>query len=113
MEREILEKTYYDICDIYRISEEEDEDGITNEKREKIAENIKCSLSQKTKNALIVTNTQNNLKSTHTLFLSDIYEIKESDIIYIKNKDIYLRAGEIFTYPKSHTEIAVETIKRG
>ena len=111
-EREILESTYYDNCDIYRILEKEDEDGVTKQEKTLIYDNEKCSLSQKSNNILTVTNTYNDLKTSHMLFLSDECKIKSADIIHIKNKGIYLKAGEVFTYPNSHSEVAVETVNK-
>lgn len=111
-EREILESTYYDTSDVYRIEELEDEDGVTKQERTLIYQDIKCSFSKRSNNVITVTDSYNDIKSSHTLFLSDEYEIKTSDIIYIKNKNIYLRAGEVFIYQNSHSEVTVEIVNK-
>ena len=98
-ERLILSKMYFDIADIYRISQVEDNDGLMKQSRQKVYEDIKCSLSQKTISSL------NQDTNTNILFVSDEIDIKPSDIVYIKNKNEYYKAGEFFVYPASHSEI--------
>lgn len=104
-ERSILSKMYFDKADIYRITEVEDEYGITRQSRQKVYESIKCSLSQKTISSLNPDTNTNTLAIKHMLFVSDEVEIKPSDIVYVKNKNEYFKAGECFVYPASHSEI--------
>ena len=104
-ERLILSKMYFDIADIYRISQVEDNDGLMKQSRQKVYEDIKCSLSQKTISSLNQDTNTNTLTMKHILFVSDEIDIKPSDIVYVKNKNEYFKAGECFVYPDSHSEI--------
>lgn len=104
-ERLILSKMYFDVADIYRISQVEDNDGLMKQSRQKIYEDIKCSLSQKNISSLNQDTNTNVLTMKHMLFVSDEIDIKPSDIIHIKNKNEYFKAGECFVYPVSHSEI--------
>ena len=108
-ERLILSKMYFDKADIYRISDIEDDDGITRQSRQKVYEDIKCSLSQKTMSSLNPDTNTNTLTMKHMLFVSDEIEIKPSYIVHILNKNQYFKVGECFVYPMSHSE-AILTI---
>ncbi len=104
-ERLILSKMYFDVADIYRISQVEDNDGLMKQSRQKIYEDIKCSLSKKTISSLNPDTNTNTLIMKHMLFVSDEIDIKPSDIVYVKNKNEYFKAGEGLIYPASHSEI--------
>ena len=104
-ERLILSKMYFDIADVYRISQLEDKDGLMKQSRQKVYEDIKCSLSKKTISSLNQDTNTNTLTIKHMLFVSDEIDIKPSDIVYITNKNEYYEAGECFIYPASHSEI--------
>jgi hypothetical protein len=104
-ERLILSKMYFDVADIYRISQVEDNDGLMKQNRQKIYEDIKCSLSKKTISSLNPDTNTNTLIMKHMLFVSDEIDIKPSDIVYVKNKNEYFKAGEGLIYPASHSEI--------
>lgn len=106
-ERNMLIKTYYDTADVYRIVQAEDEDYITRQTRQKVFENVKCSLSQKNISALSISDVSNMITNHHTLFVSDEIDIQPSDIIHITNKNRYFKAGSIFKYPNSHSEISL------
>ena len=108
-ERLILSKMYFDVADIYRISQVEDNDGLMKQSRQKVYEDIKCSLSQKTISSLNQDTNTNTLTMKHMLFVSDEIEIKPSDIVHILNKNQYFKVGECFVYPMSHSE-AILTI---
>ena len=104
-ERTILSNMYFDIADVYRINQVEDNDGLMKQSRQKVYEDIKCSLSQKTISSLNQDTNTNTLTIKNMLFVSDEIDIKPSDIIHIKNKNLYFKAGECFIYPASHSEI--------
>lgn len=106
-ERTILSKMYYDVADVYRIGDIEDKYGMSVQKRQKVYENIRCALSMKTLGNINVSDMSNEIKSSYTLFVSDETDIKSSDIIYIKNHNKYFKAGEVFKYPNSHSEITL------
>lgn len=106
-ERNILSKTYYDKADIYRVIENEDEDGMTKQTRQKIFENIKCSLSQKRISSITASDTSNMIVNNFTLFLSDEIDIRVSDLVHITNHNKYFKAGTVFKYPNSHSEVSL------
>ena len=78
-EKRALELTYFDTADIYRNTELED-GGITKKQRQKVLENIECSLSKKYTISARLDST-NNLEGEYVLFSSQ--EILKGDEIHL------------------------------
>ena len=91
-EKKALELTYFDTADVYRNTELTD-GGITKNQRQKVLENIKCSLSKKYTISARVDST-NNLEGEYILFSS--HEILKGDEIHLttlNGKKYILLAG--------------------
>lgn len=102
-ERKILATTYLDICSIYGILEVEEEDGSSSQKRQRIHENIPCSLSKKSLHDIKIGIGNNEETQSHLLFCSDEYVIQAGNTIHVRG-DVY-KAGKPMVYKNSHQEV--------
>lgn len=106
-EKEILEDTYYDRCDIYRKTVSENEFSITKQVRQLIYQGINCALSQSKSSNPLENEAHTSIRSEHILFLSPI-EILAGDELEItigaSGKVKRFWAGESFVY-SSHQEV--------
>lgn len=102
----ILAKTYFDKCDIYRL-EDIKVGSITRQETIKRYENIPCSLSQGTSKVSGETVALTSLN--HKLFARPEVDILKGDELHItqqgSSKTIKYIAGEPFRYHESHIEV--------
>lgn len=107
-EKEILEATYNDRCNVYRRTNSENEDGITKQVRQLIYQGISCALSQSKSSNLLENETHTSVRSEHVLFLSPDIEIFPGDELEVtigaSGKIKRFWAGEGFIYT-SHQEL--------
>lgn len=105
----ILERTYFDTCDIYR-TEDVKVGNITRQQRIKKYVNLKCSFSQGSTKT-----TGDNVaitSSNHKLFTRPDVDIQKGDEIYITQQGngvikSYV-ANESFVYQGSHLEVELK-----
>lgn len=110
---EILEMTYYDTCNVYRLVKEKDPaTGVTVTVKKKIYDNLKCSVS-KSDNQLMATDGVGKLSFSHKLFLNPNYEIVEGDIVEVLSmpKISNYLASKPFYY-SSHSETLISYKER-
>jgi hypothetical protein len=107
-EKEILEATYNDRCDVYRRANSENEYGITKQVRQLIYQGISCALSQSKSSNPLENEAHTSIRSEHILFLSPDFEILAGDELEItigaSGKTRRFWAGESFVYT-SHQEL--------
>lgn len=102
-EREILEKTYTDFCDIYTYVTQEEEDGSEKQMKKKLYKNIACAFSKKSMSDIKLEDSIGRVNQSYMLFLSDIIHVSEGFLIYVRG-DFY-KAGKGILYKNSHQEI--------
>lgn len=107
---EILELTYFDLCNIKRKQKIKNQDtGITEDVEVVIAENIKCSVSKEKASKSLINGEIGSIVSTYKLFINPSADIQAGDTIEVTNqiaeKTIYL-VGKPFYYVY-HKEIPI------
>lgn len=102
-EREILEKTYTDFCDIYTYVTQEEEDGSEKQMKKKLYENIACAFSKKSMSDIKLEDSTSTVSQSYMLFLSDMIHVSEGFLIYVG--DDFYEAGKGILYKNSHQEI--------
>lgn len=106
-EKEILESTYWDTCDVFRNTETETEDGETVFQEQQVHSGLPCALSKASNGYNANQDVPNEIKYASVLFLSPNYLILAGDKIIITQENGIQRtfkAGEAFVY-SSHQEI--------
>lgn len=115
-EKSILERTYFDKCNIYR-KEHIEENSITKLRRRIIYENIPCALSKGRLGPPTKRDNFNENRQEHLLFIAPEIEILAGDEIEVilgvngKGKKETFWAGAPFVYP-SHQEVPLAKDER-
>lgn len=101
----ILESTYHDTMTIYRNTYKENEFGVSEDRKNLIAKDIKCALSKKD---LPTIGEETNLVTTYMIFCNPETDIQAGDILEViaQGLEYELIVGDMFKYP-SHIEVAV------
>lgn len=108
-EREAIESTYFDRCDIYRRSDVKDPKTKQTEQIETaVLQNVPCALSQDKGGELSLNGNYGKASGSYTLFCSPDADIRKGDKVAVTTKagqKFTLWAGKGFRYPESHSEI--------
>jgi hypothetical protein len=110
--RQAIESTYGDTCDIY--ASKNVNDTITKEVRYKKHANVKCALSQKSVKPTQQTNTTNNIKVEHKLFVAPEVDIPAGCevVVNAQGRTLWFKyTGESFVYV-THQELVVQMIDK-
>jgi len=108
-EREAIESTYIDRCDIYRRSDVKDPNTKqTGQIESAVLQNVPCALSQNKGGELSLSGNRGKASGSYTLFCSPDADIRRGDKIAVATKagqKFVLWAGKGFSYADSHSEI--------
>lgn len=108
-EREAIESTYFDRCDVYRRSDVKDPDTKqTGQTESAVLQNLPCALSQNRRGEFSLGGNRGEAAGGYTLFCSPNADIRKGDKIRVTTAAgrIYaLWAGKGFSYAESHSEI--------
>lgn len=107
-QKRMIEKTYCDICNIYKF-QKVTKGSLTSNEKVLVYENIPCALSQKTLKATEQTDSENKINYEIKLFISPSIEINsgaEIEVIHCGHKYKFKQAGEAFIY-ETHQEIVL------
>lgn len=117
----IIERTYFDRCNIYRKTDTTDQSGITKQTRQPVAEFIPCALSKKRLEAYQQQDGHGAITNEHILFISPEIEVMAGDEIEVIRSSLSYAtpdltpqrywAGEPFLY-SSHQEVPLRKEER-
>ncbi|PEA53433.1 hypothetical protein CON64_18495 [Bacillus pseudomycoides] len=107
-----IESTYFDRCDVYRLTNVTQPNGSVKQGYKLLTENNKCALSTLTSSSMSSVSLEEPfefIRSNFKLFISPKVDITQGDkvIVYYEGQIIITFAGEPYPYP-THSEIILK-----
>lgn len=113
--KEILKRTYFDRCSIYRKEEAESPSGLTRQVRGLVAADVPCALSRKRPDGAGREGPHGVIAAEHVLFMDPGVEVLAGDEVEVIRQAAPAAqrywAGEPFVY-SSHQEIPLRREER-